>query len=180
VCSGYERDRIFLNSDTTSGQQVVRYTGQRKTELPEVTLHHGLARSAFEKKSVGMFWESYLPFGEAFTARSMLYTAAPGTNSYYELYGKDEALRLSLLAVSLGAVGNVRHDNSLSEASMDMYGEALREMSAALQDPQRAHTDAVLAATHWLFAYEVRALLSSDVAFTDKFRCCLGPSSRTA
>jgi hypothetical protein len=60
------------------------------------------------------------------------------------LKNKDEALRLTVLAIGTVALGNQTNDTSLTRQGRGIYGKALMETRRALQDPNRARSAAIL------------------------------------
>jgi hypothetical protein len=71
----------------------------------------------------------------------------------------DSALRASIEATGMSSIANISHSPELAARSREYYGKALAALNAALRDPDRAGSDAILAAVTFLGIFEVWSML---------------------
>lgn len=120
-----------------------------------MTLPPGLARSAYELKYLGLFWDLYLPRGPLSSDMSRRYLCGSWSSVARDLYLDDVALRKALLAMCLGTVGRHEGRRWMAEEGLKAYVAALSETTAALNDPERRNSVAILASSRALGLYEV-------------------------
>lgn len=156
-CAGYERDTIWVNLTTDTGL-VRRPKGQ---VLPAVTLPETFARSAYHEQYLGLFWQSYLPAGKAFSAESNKYVPGLWMNQLHGISRQDNEspVRRILLAISLTSIG--RRDNTpwMVENGIQLYGSSLATLAQELKDPASLADNNNYVASRLLSLYEVRRLV---------------------
>lgn len=126
-----------------------------------ITSPNGLARSAYEVKYLGLFWELYLPEGRLLSDYYLRHSVGSWTNVARDLHGTEPALDQALLAMSLASLGHRNGETDLMEAGLKHYVSALGEMKGALSTRARRKSDALLIATRMLGLYEVTAPVPS-------------------
>lgn len=119
------------------------------------TLQHSLSRSAYETRYFGLFWDLYLPCGEAPSEYYQRHCVGGWTTFARENYKADPALYRALLAMSLTSLGHKQADQSLRDEGLRQYGRALGEIKVGLRNPKRQRSDAMLVASRTLGLYEV-------------------------
>lgn len=67
----------------------------------------------------------------------------------------EDALRLMTLAIGLVVLGEEQANSAIVRQGRAFYGQALRELGVALQDPNRRRSEALLAVPQLLCLYEV-------------------------
>lgn len=146
-------------------------------------LPHDLSRTAFETKSLSMFWDLYFPANERIAPRSRKIgiNFCNWTVAVRRLDLNDSALRPAVLALSLARIGESNNDRPVSEQAIKLYGTALKEMNLALQDQVRVQTDEVSAAGKLMAGYEVttseRRLVHGQCCINE-CRCSTVPQHR--
>ncbi|KAM0629561.1 hypothetical protein ACHAPW_006792 [Verticillium nonalfalfae] len=103
-CTGYERQRVFINASGPVAGQALSVS-RASPPVYDVSLHPDLARSAYEVKYLDLFWRAYLPSGKAFTPYASGYSIGGWTAVSRDLFHTDSALRKALLAMCLGTLG---------------------------------------------------------------------------
>lgn len=155
-CAGYERDTIWVN--LTSDNGLVRRP--KRQVSPTVTLSETFARSAYHEQYLGLFWQSYLPAGKAFSAESNKYVAGMWMNQIHKMARQDNegSVRRILLAISLTSIG--RRDNTpwMVENGIQLYGSSLATLAHQLKDPIALGDDNNYVASRLLSLYEVLRL----------------------
>ena len=122
----------------------------------DIVLSHGLTRSAYEEKLLGLHWETYLPNSRDFCCSAETRHILGGwTTAVRELIPTDTLLKKSVLALCLTTVA--RRDGLvwMAEQGLSAYISGLQEMAVALQVPSRARSDALLCAAKMFSLYEV-------------------------
>ncbi|KAK0724087.1 hypothetical protein B0H67DRAFT_679798 [Lasiosphaeris hirsuta] len=149
VCEGYARPRAFINWAPPKGAPLtVGHT-------TEIVLSHGLMRSAYEEKLLGLHWETYLPNGRDFCCSAEICRILGGwTTVVRELIATDTLLKKSVLALCLTTVARRDGVVWMAEQGLSAYISGLQEMAAALQVPSRARSDALLCAAKMFSLYE--------------------------
>jgi hypothetical protein len=71
------------------------------------------------------------------------------------LISRENALRTAVLAIGLVALGKEKQNKEFIEQGRIFYGQALRELGVALQDPYRRRSEALLVVPQLLGLYEV-------------------------
>ncbi|KAL8948443.1 MAG: hypothetical protein Q9222_005377 [Ikaeria aurantiellina] len=165
TCEGYIRQWTFVeNEPVVKGDATAVVARRPSTKSPPLQfLPDALSRTAFEAKSVSLFWEIYFPASEHLALRSghLGINNLNWVSAVRKMDLDDSALRPALLAVSLARIGQSYTDKPMTEQALKLYGMALREMNRALQDEKRIRTDEILAAGKLMAAYESH--LSSKV-----------------
>ncbi|KAL0261775.1 hypothetical protein SLS55_003207 [Diplodia seriata] len=161
-CGGYDRQRIFINHTTppSSALTVAAPPARRSSAAPpvvpfDILLPDALTRTAFELKSLGLFWEAYLPKSMSFTPKNIQLTTGSWLGILDSIYHRETTLKYALLAISLATIGRQRGDFWMVSQGYDSHGRALREMAYALQTTERAQTDELIAASKLLGLFEV-------------------------
>lgn len=164
MCLGYERQRTFVNASRQSESRALTVT--RVSPLQAVSTAHvailprGLARSAYEVKYFGLFWDLYLPRGQALGEYYLQHSVGSWTNIARDLDGTDDALHEALTAMSLTSLGHRHGERHLKEEGLKHYIAALSEVKAGLNDPARRMSDALLIASRALGLYEVGNMMN--------------------
>jgi hypothetical protein len=151
-CSGYERQWVFVNVSQSADSHELAVT----RTLPDVTLPISLARSAYEEKYIGLFWDIYLPNGQEFTKLSLRYPVGTWVHAAQALYQSDPALHKVLLALCFGTISWRKDQVWMAQESLRFYVSSLRDLNAGLRNPTRRKSDALMLATRMLSLYEVR------------------------
>ncbi|KAL1648405.1 hypothetical protein SLS58_002158 [Diplodia intermedia] len=170
-CGGYDRQRIFINQTVapSSALAVAAPPACRSSAAPpvvpfDILLPDALTRTAFELKSLGLFWEAYLPKSMSFTPKHTQLTTGSWLGIVDAIYHRENTMKHALLAISLATVGRQRGDSSMVSQGYASHGRALREMAYALQTTERARTDELIAASKLLGLFEVcSSFLTSTV-----------------
>ncbi|KAL1626316.1 hypothetical protein SLS56_006984 [Neofusicoccum ribis] len=142
---GIERLRDVPEEEEGHGQAVIQ---RPTTSGPSfaIVLPDALARSALESKSLGLFWEAYFPGGKPFTSADARFTTGSWLTTLDASYQREAALKHALFAVSLGTLGRRQGDIQMMTQGLAFHGRALRDMARAVQSPERAWRDELLAA----------------------------------
>lgn len=152
-CAGYERDTIWVNLTTDTG--LIRRP--KRLVPPTVALPDAFARSAYHEKYLGLFWQSYLPAGKAFSADSSKYVSGLWMNEIHSMARQDHQspVRRILLAISLTSIG--RRDNTpwMIENGIQLYGSSLATLAQQLKDPVALADNNNYVASRLLSLYEV-------------------------
>lgn len=123
-----------------------------------ITLHESLASSSREDRYVGLYLTAFLPNGRLFS-RDALQISSVGWLRYHDrLCRSEKTLRFITLAHSLSMLATRDDDCQLKLKGFQAHRIALQEMRTALQDPQRATGDGLLAAVRLFRFYEVSVL----------------------
>ncbi|OLN94292.1 hypothetical protein CCHL11_02814 [Colletotrichum chlorophyti] len=155
-----------------------------RTRLREPTadlvLPPSLARSAYEEKYIGMFWNFWLPCGELSPECSSQYPISRWTSDARDMYRQDNALRGTFLAMCLSAVGQRDDQEWLVADGLQLYVKALSELNAGLRHPKRWRTDALLMASRGLGLFEaIAACMSRKRTFLSDLQWKTIPWSET-
>ncbi|KAM0327486.1 hypothetical protein ACHAQA_005774 [Verticillium albo-atrum] len=154
-CTGYDRQRVFINASKPIDGQALTVT-RVSPPAHDVSLHSSLARSAYEVKYLDLFWQIYLPSGQAFTPYASGYSIGGWTAVARDLFHTDDALRKSLLAMCLGTLGREGGEQWMIREGLRSYTQALGEMTSGLRSPEKRKSDAFLIASRLMGLYEVR------------------------
>ncbi|KAK0732018.1 hypothetical protein B0H67DRAFT_92482 [Lasiosphaeris hirsuta] len=148
-CDGYQRQAIFIN---TTARPVAPQT--RLVPAPEGS--GSLARSAYEEKYFGAFFEAYLPQSRQLPLRIMSYTGGGWTNALPQLSRASPTVRNMLLAFGLTTAGHVCNRAEERREGLRYYTGSLRDMSAAVAAPNRVSDPMALCLVARLYSlYEV-------------------------
>ncbi|KAK7728190.1 hypothetical protein SLS57_002660 [Botryosphaeria dothidea] len=142
---------------SSSSKSVVITSQQCKSDPPafQIVLPDNLTRSAYESKSLGLFWELYLPYGQNFTSAQGQFTTGSWLRIVDSIYHREDTLKQALLAMSLGIVGQRHGDTWMTQQGFATHGRALREMSRAVESPERSRRDELLAAARLMALFEI-------------------------
>ncbi|OJD37392.1 c6 zinc finger domain protein [Diplodia corticola] len=161
-CGGYDRQRIFINHTAAQPSTLAAVAPPTRcsavappVQSVEILLPDALTRTAYELKSLGLFWEAYLPQGMPFTAASAQLTTGAWLRIVDSIYHREPSLKHALLAMSLAVIGRQRDDAWMLSQGYASHGAALREMSQALQIPARAPRDELVAASKLMGLFEI-------------------------
>ncbi len=114
-----------------------------------------LAEAAFEAKCLGLFWESFLPFGRPIPETNVSCGSSSWTLLAQDLYLQEPILRQALIALALANVGKRDDKQWLRDAGLRIYGKALRRMRAAVLNPWQVDCDGILVTTKIMSLIEV-------------------------
>ena len=123
-----------------------------------------LDRTAFEAGSVGHFWDRYVPSDTAQGVGGVY--AGYWIKTIQDLAIFDETANIALQATALTALGRQNSDAALLRDGTRLYARALHETNKALQDAERAQSDAILASCKLLSMYENFRVDSSNSVST--------------
>ncbi|KAL8843347.1 MAG: hypothetical protein Q9170_000205 [Blastenia crenularia] len=157
-CEGYARQWTFVENGPVTRGDATAVVAKRPTKSPPLKfLPHDLSRTAFEVKSMSLFWDLYFPGNESIAPRSRKVGIhfSNWTLAVRRLDLNDSALRPALLALSLARIGESHNDRSVSQQAIELYGTALKEMGLALRDPTRVQSDEILATGKLMAGYEM-------------------------
>lgn len=159
VCEGYGcRRLVWINSTDGEKHSYTKASGlvpTRNSEAPVITLHESLARSAGENRYVGLFLTAFLPNGRLFSRDASQISSAGWLRFHDRLCRSEKTLRFITLAHGLSMLATRDNDCQLKLKGLQAHRVALQEMRVALQDPQRATGDGLLAAVRLFRFYEV-------------------------
>ncbi|KAI3529466.1 hypothetical protein CSPX01_15515 [Colletotrichum filicis] len=155
-CAGYERKRIFVNVTKPPTGKDFKVTALVPV-TPALVQTRSLSQSAFEERILELFWDGYMPDAPICSPRSpiMRYSNADWATTVRDLYRTDAALRLSLLALSLGTIGRRDKQQWMIDDGLKFYCNALTEMNVALRHPKRWKSDALMVTSRILGFYEL-------------------------
>ncbi|RNJ54870.1 hypothetical protein D7B24_009335 [Verticillium nonalfalfae] len=153
-CTGYERQRVFINASGPVAGQALSVS-RASPPVYDVSLHPDLARSAYEVKYLDLFWRAYLPSGKAFTPYASGYSIGGWTAVSRDLFHTDSALRKALLAMCLGTLGREGGEPWMVREGLRSYTQALGEMTIGLRSPEKRSSDAFLVASRLMGLYEL-------------------------
>ncbi|KAF4541032.1 C6 zinc finger domain containing protein [Lasiodiplodia theobromae] len=165
-CGGYDRQRIFINHTSTAQscalttvapptRRIPVESSERAAKPLEIVLPDALTRTAYELKSLGMFWEAYLPQGVPFTSANAQFTTGSWLGIIDSIFHREDCLKHALLAMSLATVGRQRGDPWMVNQGYASHGKSLREMAYALQSPERVKKDELVAASKLMGLFEI-------------------------
>ena len=128
---------------------------KRSGPCEDVILPATLARTAYEDRYLGMYWEVYLPGGRAVSGEAV-FELEGWSNTIQVLYPRDGLLRKALLAMSMRTLGRLNGEIWMQEEGLNFYIAALQDMSVALSVPSKTRrADALLTASKLFSHYEV-------------------------
>ncbi|KAL4882204.1 hypothetical protein BJY04DRAFT_217529 [Aspergillus karnatakaensis] len=164
-CGGYYRPRVFINSTLEDQSQLLikrkpLAQSQREDRNSSsdddaaVALPTQLAQTAYQIRYLDLFWRVYLPNGQALPVELTQTALGKWIDAIHDLHISETVLRKSLLALAVSVIGRKENSRYLKEEGGRLYTNALRSLSSALRDPQRATSDAVLGAIRLLGVYE--------------------------
>ncbi|KAJ5591248.1 hypothetical protein N7450_005220 [Penicillium hetheringtonii] len=146
VCEGYDRKPLVWINSTDGQSRLYSKTSspprRSGTSTPNITLHDSLARSTREDR----------------------YISSAGWLRYHDgLCRAEKTLRFITLAHSLSMLATRDNDSHLKVKGVQAHRMALQEMRIALQDPQRATGDGLLAAVRLFRFYEILYGAESEI-----------------
>ena len=104
-----------------------------------------LSRTAYEIESQGELWSRYLPRDDPGTNFVGGVYTLPWIRTVQDIASLDNTTGLAVNALATSILGRARSDSALLQESTNLYARALRRTNRALQDPDQAQSDAVLA-----------------------------------
>ncbi|KAJ9602246.1 hypothetical protein H2200_013366 [Cladophialophora chaetospira] len=156
VCGGYNRDRTFiLHPASKTVEHAIFLPHVRPTPI---ALPGSVNRGAVESQCKSLFWDLYMPQGEAVCRDDFILRCGHPMNwteVVQSVSKHDTSLADAFSALSISRVGQGHKDVRLVHESAKLYGKALKELQVALFDPKRMHSDHVLMACLLLGLYEV-------------------------
>lgn len=159
MCTGYERERVFIHFPSAEGDKSQPTTEVRAISTPppeDVALHPSLTRSAREVKYISMFWDSYIPERRRFLQTLAKYSYANcWVPSMRRLQQTDSALHKILIALCVGTIGLDSGEEWMRREGSKLYLSALQDMNVGLQTPARRNSDALLLASRVFGLYDV-------------------------
>lgn len=158
-CEGYARQWTFVENGPVTRGDATAVVAKRNPpkSTPLRFLPDELNRTAFEAKSMSLFWDLYFPANERASSKSrnVGINFCNWTLAVRMLDLTDSALRPALLALCLARIGESQNDRPVSQQAIKLYGTALKEMHVALQDQDRVQSDELLAAGKLMAGYEM-------------------------
>lgn len=112
-----------------------------------------LTRPAYEVSYVAKFWEAFLPKDNGASVGGVRAGYWVGSVQDLATFNQD-VTGAALLAVSTQALGCLSGDPTMLRNGTQLYAKALRKTNQALQDPNGAQSNAVLAACKLLSMFE--------------------------
>lgn len=159
MCEGYTRNHsVWINSTDgerrkyTKASSLVR---TRREATPNIALHESLSRTAREDSYIGLYLASYLPNGRYLSLHASQISPAGWLRHHDDLCRSEKTLRFITLAHGLSILATRDNDSQLKAKSLHAHRMAVQEMRTALQDPQKATGDGLLAAVRLFRFYEV-------------------------
>ncbi|UKZ82882.1 hypothetical protein TrVFT333_010682 [Trichoderma virens FT-333] len=124
-----------------------------KSDEPlDILLSDTLVQAAFEAKCLGLFWESFLPFGCPIPETT---TSSSWTLLAQDLYLHEPILRKALVALALANIGKRDNKQGMRDTGLRIYGKALCGMRVALLNPSQVNYDGILVATKIMSLFEM-------------------------
>ncbi|OQV00628.1 Fungal specific transcription factor domain-containing protein isoform 2 [Cladophialophora immunda] len=156
ICGGYDRERTFiLHPASKKVEHAIFVARTRPAILP---LPGSVNRGAVESQCKSLFWDLYMPQGDAACRDDFIIRCGHPMNwteVIQNVTKQDVSLADAFSALSISRVGQGHRDVRLVHESAKLYVKALKELQLALFDPQRMHSDHVLMACMLLGLYEV-------------------------
>ncbi|KAI9744123.1 MAG: hypothetical protein M1818_002275 [Claussenomyces sp. TS43310] len=144
-----DRSRIAKDLAQRGSRQKIPFPSNALLPINEV--HHNLA---FRQQFLGQFLSTYVPDSNSAALGGPLH----GTTWLVLIPGLAEltkALDSSLLSISIARLSRMKGDQQLLLDSLKFYGQGLRDLQQALQDPALMYREETLAACMALSMYEV-------------------------
>ncbi|KAL6790358.1 hypothetical protein GGI42DRAFT_336920 [Trichoderma sp. SZMC 28013] len=160
----YDQGLSFVHSQAPKdrGRNAARTVGSlrgpvatKSNEPLDIVLSDTLAEAAFEAKCLGLFWESFLPFGRSIPQTTISCSSSGWTLLAQDLYLHEPILRNALVALALANVGKRDDKQWMRDAGLRIYGKALCRMRGALLNPSRVNYDGILVATKIMSLFEM-------------------------
>lgn len=125
------------------------------TSIATGTAERHLRRTGFEVETLADFWERFLPREDPETVYVGGVYPTPWSKTFLELSDSDESVKLALQACALVLRSRATSDPHFRHMAIKLYAEALGRTNKALQAPETAQSDSVLAACRALANYEL-------------------------
>ncbi|KAL4927852.1 Zn(II)2Cys6 transcription factor domain-containing protein [Aspergillus undulatus] len=139
-CGTCRKARVEYGGYTTSMQLVKE---ERSNSAPDVALPPALVRSAYQARYMDLFWQMYLPNGQALSIEVTQVALGGWIDAIHDLQNHETVLKKALVAMSVSAVGRQENNKFLKEEGRRLYTNSLQSLSATLQDPKRATSDSI-------------------------------------
>lgn len=123
-----------------------------------IALQRSVDRTAVESQCRSIFWDLYMPQGDASVRDAFILRCGHPMNwaeVIRDVSNHDRSLEDAFSALSISRVGQGNKDIRLVHESTKLYGKALKELQGALFDPKRMFSNQVLMACMLLGLYEV-------------------------
>lgn len=122
-----------------------------------ITLAEPLARSAYQERYLGLFWDFYLPNGRSFPVESAQFNTGFWMNELHRLFHRREetAIRRILLAISLSSVGRRDQKPWMVENGIKLYGSCLNTLAEQIKQNIPQVDSNALATSRLLSVYEL-------------------------
>lgn len=130
-------------------------TESASSSLPTSASERSLRRADFENATISEFWDRFLPQEDPDTVFVGGVYTAPRRKTFAELSSSDESVKLALQACSLILRSRATADPQYRHQAIRFYAQALGRTNRALQNPETAQSDSVLAACRALANYEL-------------------------
>lgn len=144
---------IVLRGQRTSNSR--RQTPTPSRSIPGGDSERHLRRTGFEIETLADFWERFLPREDPDTVYVGGVYPVPWSKTFLELSDTDESVKLALQACALVLRSRATADPQFQQSAIRLYADALGRTNKALQDPETAQSDSVLAACRALANYEL-------------------------
>jgi Fungal specific transcription factor domain len=188
LCTGYQRQHVFINNQNLPNARIQFETKQGNTQSEDTKLTTSPPHSdpgsrngkqtqsqkkaarkfnpstnvsvvpAYRQMLFDCFFRSYVPVDELGPRE-----ATNWLTSLMALPNLPPCLSTAMLAISLSKVGKVNSDSHLGKESLRQYIRGLRELQAALDNPEHVYTDETLAACLLLGMYELIECPDGDI-----------------
>lgn len=156
ICGGYARDRTFILHPSTKAVEKAKFLPHVQPTV--LALPGSIHRGALESQCKSLFWDLYMPQGDAACRDEFILRCGHPMNwteVIQNITKHDSSLADAFSALSISRVGQGHKDIRLVHESTKLYGKALKELQHALFDAKRMHSDHVLLACMLLGLYEV-------------------------
>lgn len=174
VCSGYQRDRIFINVGPSDGgiagsvagktmkngepKAATQVVGSRThlrevleaAAIPSRPTREVIPQALYRQQLLSAYLSHFIPASEMGLAKDRSWLAL-----LPDLTTPTKALELSVMAFCMARLGRESNDLVLVRESQGLYTRGLCEMQRALWDPQQMYSDETLGACMALAMYEV-------------------------
>ena len=156
-CRYEERRYTFMNATS----EPLSTTGRESLSTAPVTILNGPLQSSLVATDSALqineeFWNIYFPTEDVALDGSIGGVhSAPWIPAIRTLAQQDARLRNALHAVAFAGVGWMQNDYDFVQQARKSYALALRSVNLALQDPESAQDDAVLASVRVLGMFEL-------------------------
>ncbi|EXJ93834.1 hypothetical protein A1O1_02227 [Capronia coronata CBS 617.96] len=156
TCGGYSRDTTFIIHPASKAVQNAVFLSYAKPT--PAALQRSVDRAAVESQCRSLFWDLYMPQGDASCRDAFILRCGHPMNwaeVFQDISDQDRSLEEAFSALSISRVGQGNKDVRLVHESAKFYGNALKELQGALFDPKRMYSNQVLMACMLLGLYEV-------------------------